>query len=298
MRKRWGIMLAGVLAVTSLTACGNKAVVSEESVATSEEVTPTQTQDATEVAESAPSEANHEYVEDPIENFNFTILDDETVGITKYLGSTPYLIVPETIHGRKVVDIAGFVDHDELIGVKLPKTTKIIRDRSFNDCSNLESIYLGESVEVIEEAAFINCDKLAECNFPDTITEMGEMAFDGSHLTDIHIPTGLTEISSGAFCNNNAEEFYIPGNIKKIGSQGFAGSPDLKKVVIEDGVESIGYAAFEDAEQLEELHIPASVTEFGDDYIVDYSEILTIYAPAGSAAESYASDNGLKFVAE
>lgn len=70
---------------------------------------------------------------------------------------------------------------------------------------------------------------------------------------------------------------------------------------IEDGVETIGSKAFQKCSALEEIHIPASVTSFGEDgsgKIVDSADGITIYAPSGSAAEEYANSKGFNFVAE
>ena len=150
--------------------------------------------------------------------------------------------------------------------------------------------------------SFINCWALKEINLPDSITEIGESALNACNITSIHIPTGLTSISDGAFCNGDGEEVTIPGNCLVIGKQAFAGNSVLKKVYIEEGVETIGVRAFEKCSALEELHIPASVTTFGDGgsstKIVKSVGSITIYAPTGSPAEEYANSNGFNFIAE
>ena len=47
---------------------------------------------------------------------------------------------------------------------------------------------------------------------------------------------------------------------------------------------------------LEKVLIPASVTEIGEDAFKD-CEKLTIFAPGGSYAETYAGENGIHFSA-
>ena len=142
------------------------------------------------------------------------------------------------------------------------------------------------------------CDSLTFVNLPDSITYIGEDALNVNSIEELHIPTGLSEIMPGAFTNGKFSTVTIPGNIRVIGYQSMAANDELKTVYIEDGVEEIEYGVFEDCPQLEELHIPASVTTFGDDHIVDRTDILTIYAPEGSAAEEYAHSNDINFVAE
>ena len=224
-------------------------------------------------------------------------LDDGTVMIDKYLGDSEYIIIPESFGGKKVSVVDG-LNGSTLKGVVIPDTVTTIRERAFNNSYNLEEVKIGNSVESIGEYAFINCEGLKSLNLPDSITTIGEAAFNGNSLKEIHIPAGVTEITAGAFCNGKWEELTVPGTVKVIGVQAFAADRELKNVYIEDGVESILYDAFGDCEQIKELHIPDSVTEFGDGKIVDNTDILTIYAPEGSAAEAYAHENDINFVAE
>lgn len=100
-----------------------------------------------------------------------------------------------------------------------------------------------------------------------------------------------------------------------IGRCAFAYNPNLKSIYLPEGTVEIEAEAFLKCENLEEIHIPASVTkfgynadeenekEFGKQYVYIESDILrgtdaTIYAPKGSAAEQYAEMTGREFVAE
>ena len=248
--------------------------------------------------EDASNSSEPTYVEGSKEDFNTHEIDDKSIAITKYVGDKEYLIVPETINGLSVVSVDGFQGNETIKGIILPDTLTTIDDYAFNGCSSLESVVLGNNVEKIGEYAFINCDALSSINLPDSITEIGECAFNVNNLTEITIPSGLTEITLGAFTNGNWEELTIPGTVKIIGDQGFTGNKKIKKVYIEEGVEEIGPNAFDSCDLLEEIHIPASVTTISERSIADNTDILTIYAPAGSVAEAYAKENYYNFVAE
>ena len=105
-------------------------------------------------------------------------------------------------------------------------------------------------------------------------------------------------MATGVFSSGNLESLVIPSNVKYTERGAFEYNSNLKVVYIEEGVEEIGYETFDECRQLEELHIPASVTTFVDDFIVDSTDILTIYAPAGSAAEEYAHSHDINFIEE
>lgn len=303
MKKRiLGMILAGTVLSVSLTACGNKDAATSSETIENEESEVAENEETSQEPDSEAVEtetvAAEDYVEGKAEDFEVTYFDDESVEIIKYLGDAKYLKVPEEINGKKVATICGFIDNDSIVGVKLPESSRIIRNRAFDDCENLVSVEFGNNVESIEEYAFCNCKALVTIKLPDSISEIGEMVFGGSALTEINIPSGLSETKYGSFADNKLVELTVPGNVKVIGNRTFSGDRDLKKAVIEEGVEEIECDAFEDCTSMEELHLPASVTTYGDNYIIDPNDNLTIYAPAGSAAETYANDNNINFVAE
>jgi len=294
MRKKIAVILLTTTFVV-VGGCGEKKTDESETVEIQETTVPESDEI---VVDSEANEAVEEYVVGTAEDFEVTYFDVDSIEIIEYLGDAKYLKVPEEINGKKVATICGFIDNDNLVGVKLPESLKIIRNRAFDDCSSLVSVELGNSVESIEDYAFCNCWELTSINLPDSICEIGEMVFAATKMAEVHIPSGLNELKYATLSNGKLEEITVPNNIKKIGEQVFECDRNLKKAVIENGVEEIGYNAFVDCDSLEELHIPASVTTFGEDRIVDPNDNLTIYAPAGSAAETYANDNDINFVAE
>lgn len=96
--------------------------------------------------------------------------------------------------------------------------------------------------------------------------------FSGDYI----IPDEVTQICDGAFegCEN-LKWVYIPESVKKIGKNTFKGCKNLREVHISEGVEKI---------------IGKSVFAGCDN--------LTIYAPEGSCAETYAKNNKIPFIAE
>ena len=72
---------------------------------------------------------------------------------------------------------------------------------------------------------------------------------------------------------------------------------DEEIVEIPEGVTEIGDEVFCNYSDLRNIFLPRSLVKIGDDVFRKYKK-LTIHAPAGSYAETYAKENGLRFVAE
>ena len=97
----------------------------------------------------------------------------------------------------------------------------------------------------------------------------------------------------------------IPGSVKVIDTFAFVHNDDINEVVIEDVVETIESSAFYNCENLKSVTVPKSVTtmrecglglEYEDDDNQDVAiDGFVLYGVKGSAAESYAKDNNLKF---
>lgn len=83
--------------------------------------------------------------------------------------------------------------------------------------------------------------------------------------------------------------------MKNIGWSAFEKCEKLTKVVIPDGVESIGMDAFTKCTALKEVTIPASVECIGWGAFDKDNTSLVIKGYTGSAAESFAKENNIKF---
>ena len=163
------------------------------------------------------------------------------------------------------------------------------------------------------------------------MTEIGEHAFElCTGLSSIEIPDSVTGLGKSAFYScSGLKEITIPAGIENIGEDTFAYCESLEKISLTEGLITIGAAAFEGCEKLTSLEIPSSIENIEPYAIYDcgnikavkiprgvktigeyaigfYYDDLTykrtvvdgfvIYATKGSAAETYAINNGITFV--
>jgi hypothetical protein len=129
--------------------------------------------------------------------------------------------------------------------------------------------------------------KTGSVEIPEDVTTIGDGAFRGcSSLTSIEIPEGVTTIGDGAF----------------------RGCSSLTSIEIPEGVTTIGDWAFYECYNLTSIEIPESVTYIGyyaigyrydddDDWHYVRIEDFIIYGYPGTAAETYANEHHLTFIA-
>ena len=221
------------------------------------------------------------------------------VAITGFTGEQSAVIIPDNIGGKPVVAIAkNAFGNSKIRGVKLPNSVTEIDDSAFYYCVSLNEIEFGEAVVSVGEKAFEGCSVLSEVVLNNKLVKISDKAFGFcSMLKRIVLPNSLTEIGVGAFALSGIEEITIPGSIQTISKQAFSTCQNLKSVNISEGVTVIDTKAFESCKSLKEVVIPASVTSILNNAFNSCHD-LSIIAPSGSYAESYANDNGIPFTAK
>ena len=100
------------------------------------------------------------------EGFEYVVIDDGTIEIVKYGGSSKEVNVPDNIQGIKVTSIGeyAFSKCTNIVSVNLPESIVKIGISSFSYCTNLESITIPNNVKSIEYYAFSGCTKLSNIN--------------------------------------------------------------------------------------------------------------------------------------
>ena len=166
--------------------------------------------------------------------------------------------------------------------------------------TGIESLTLPANVKFKDnaEGVFTSCLRLKTADiYCDVVPKMFD---DCNSLETVNFKGNTTSIPYAAFRNCNIKRLDIPSSVKSIGEEAFFGSYQMAAVTLRSGLSSIGAKAFYD-NNFKFVIIPASVTSIGEKafgYISDSKTIdgFTIYGYRGTAAETYANENGFTFI--
>lgn len=161
---------------------------------------------------------------------------------------------------------------NKLESVKLPESATDLGSGAFSE-NNITDIRLPKKLEKIPQGLFSMNIRLEHIDIPDTVTEIGDMAFAGARLTTLDIPASVTKIGRKAFHLHHLSELTVPGTVKEIGESAFEGTfkgITLKKLVLGEGIEKIGEKAFKEG-YLESVVLPDSLKELASDAFVNNS---------------------------
>ncbi len=151
-------------------------------------------------------------------DWEYDVLEDNTVSIAGYQGTDTSVIVPDEIEGYAVTRIGAeaFMNNTGLVEIDLPASVTVIGDMAFYGCVALDN----------------NGEPL---NLPASLTSIGELAFYDTALADIVISSdnGISDIGGYAFyCSTDPEKpsVYVDCHINIIGESAFeSGSVYLRK---------------------------------------------------------------------
>ena len=177
----------------------------------------------------------------------------------------------------------------------------------FQECWSLIYVnFLNQNIKKIPVDCFDTCGLLS-ITIPSSVTEIEDGAFHSTfYLERVNLNEGLESIGNRSFENSNSiKELKFPSTLKSIGEKSFYDNSSLVKLELNDGLETIGENAFLGCRSLKSVTIPASVTSIGEKafgyYTTEKNEYkkydgFTIYGYGGTAAETYANENGFTFV--
>ena len=161
-------------------------------------------------------------------------------------------ITAETENGK--VPEWMYYRNQSVSAVTIPEGTTEIGRFAFSR-SSLRTVTIPAGVTVIDYAAFYHCDNLDNVVLPDTVNTVGAKAFTHTGWLD-------------DFEENSMDDFLISGDIL------VAYKGNLPEVVIPDGVRVIAEEAFRNHTELKKVHLPASVTDIGNDAFPEGIEII------------------------
>lgn len=159
-------------------------------------------------------------------NYEYELLDDETLEITGYTGNENNITIPNTIVGYKVSSIGdeAFCNCESLTSINISEGIINIGSSAFSDCNNVTSVRIPNSVTTIDNSAFSNCSKLSNINIPKNVTCISNDTFNScSSLSNINFPNNLKEIGGNAFSDCiSLTNIDIPESVTSIGLNAFS----------------------------------------------------------------------------
>lgn len=126
---------------------------------------------------------------------------------------------------------------------------------------------------------------------PNTITEIGDYAFIGSKITELHIPSSVKKLGESitgeclmesdactlkkvtidgnpemvySFSTNSALETVVINGMTDLSDHAFFGCDKLSSVTLPEGLKTIGDSAFWGCSSLKQIKFPSTLTEIGD----------------------------------
>ncbi len=169
-----------------------------------------------------------------------------------------------------------------------------IGNSAFTNCHDMTSVIIPDGVTRIGDAAFRNCSNLASITIPASVTQISENAFqqcydiNDVYITDmqawVNIKFGgnesnpLANATDGNLYLNNQliTRLVIPDGVTSIGNYAFNGCGSIESVVIPDSVTRIESRAFYRCGGLRSIDIAAGVKTIGDNAFEQCSRLAKI----------------------
>ena len=175
-------------------------------------------------------------------------------------GIAPQVVIP---NGVEEVGAYAFCMNENIRSVRIPSSVKSIKEGAFRDC-DVETVYIEDGAEIIGPYAFATIG---------TSIPWASRSGTGSSIFDIRLPQTLKTIGEGAFWGNiNIKALVLPASLVRI------------------DVRIINWP--------QEIYIPDSIQYIAPQPMeYEYGENI-VHGKAGSYAQTFAEENGFRFVDE
>ena len=163
---------------------------------------------------------------------------------------------------------------------------------TFAGCINLKDAVIPPSLKELSMGMFFSCG-FEHFDIPDTVEKIGTSAFKECRLMEsVTIPDSVNLIGGNAFSYAGLKSVTIPGSVKLIGGYWsdeeqfivdiapFQFCENLETVILEEGVEELGYAAFWDCRAIKNVVLPNSLKTVGMTAFGNCLELESLVIPA------------------
>jgi hypothetical protein len=200
-------------------------------------------------------------------------------------------------------DIANdlFSNVSSLTTVNINSGVTAVGEGAFGRCSDLKNININEDSELsIGVRAFLSCTSLKEISFPGNVSSIGQGAFQFCPALEIVGLFITTSVKPNSFSAADGDEalptltIYPEENNFSVPDEKYNYLQGISKVVVSEGITSIGVLSFHGMTSLEAVELPTSLESIGNYAFQACSnlESLTMYTTTTSIGESAFSDCG------
>ena len=140
-----------------------------------------------------------------------------------------------------------------------------VGNTSFLASENLKSVALPQSLTSIGDYAFQGT-AVESITIPDAVLQIGKQAFlQCDKLSDVQFGSQLTSIGQSAFGQcTNLRSVYIPNSVKEIGEGAFHDCESLEEITLSDGMEELSRAMFWGCYKLSTVHLGSGIRSIGE----------------------------------
>lgn len=133
----------------------------------------------------------------------------------------------------------------------------------FKNCTTLISLVIPDTITDIGGVAFFRCTSLVSVVVPSSVATVD--CFTGcTSLKNVVLSEGVTTIGPGAFCNcTSLVSIVLPSSVSTLGVEAFEGCTSLESITLSERLSSISVRCFNGCTSLKSIVIPASVTSIG-----------------------------------
>lgn len=236
--------------------------------------------------------------------YQYDLYADHVV-IKKYLGTKADLIIPDTIEGQPVTELAAssFASSKYLVRVDIPDSVTTMGDNVFKSSTLLVAVTMPKNLVTLGTGAFDSCEALVQVTIPDGVTEIKDKTFNEcAELTKVTLSGDITKIGKQAFyeCAKlqltklpsglttiDDEAFYgcaalavakFPSTLTKIGVSAFEGCIKLPSAKL-PGIETVESLAFSGCTGITELTFKSGTTVIADEAFSGCTGITTVSFP-------------------
>ena len=170
----------------------------------------------------------------------------KTIGASafSYTDFSGELLIPD---GVTSIGANAFKECDGFGGtLSLPDSVKTVGEWAFYLCKGFTGLKLSAGLTKIEKLSFAHMYGLrTEVVIPEGVTEIGESAFQCSHMPSVRFPSTLKKIGKEAFYFSLNCKIAFPDGLEVIEDEAFALCNVKSAVILPASIKSIGKKAFD-----------------------------------------------------